>query len=69
MTSLMKLRVNDIEKRLDDADLGLGHMHIIFKDNSLSHCDPMLLQPERCRNTTLHGKFMFLWWHDSLISD
>jgi len=40
MTSLMKLRVNDIEKRLDDVDLGLGHMRIIFKDNSLSHHDP-----------------------------
>lgn len=57
MTNLMKFRAKSIEKRLDDADLGLGHMRIIFKKYGLSHRGPVLPHLETL-DDALHGKFI-----------
>jgi len=36
VTSLMKLRIGNIEQKLDDVDVGLGHMHVTLKERGLS---------------------------------
>ncbi|KAG0692315.1 hypothetical protein DFH29DRAFT_882668 [Suillus ampliporus] len=53
MTSLMKLEANNVEHRLDDIDLGLGHMHAILRKHGLSYCPPPL--PQRYHDDDPHG--------------
>jgi hypothetical protein len=60
MTSLMKIQADGIEKKVDDADLGLGHMRVIFQKYGLSHHVPVSPQLETHHDSTLHSEFLYV---------
>lgn len=56
MASLLKFQVDTTEKKLEDTDMGLGYMRVIFKRHGWSHVS----LPSRHANLVQTGEFVIL---------
>ncbi|KAG2737650.1 hypothetical protein P692DRAFT_20761233, partial [Suillus brevipes Sb2] len=56
MASLLKFQVDTTEKKLEDTDMGLGCMRVIFNKHGWSHVS----LPSRHGNLVQTGKFVIL---------
>ncbi|KAG2130743.1 hypothetical protein DEU56DRAFT_914742 [Suillus clintonianus] len=45
LASLLRFRAEEAEKRLDDTDMGLGCMRVMFKENGWTHISSLTRTP------------------------